>query len=223
MNIGNDRQGKASAEYTVPRDVVPDLSESAKFFPHGRILRALGDLLHKDGLTEFEMHFRDGLYVVSGTASITAMPRPSLLQTILSLGRASKHKPALAMREAQYSIADLLSYDSEARAQRRQTSQLTDPHMPSELLRAVAGYLDKREGSRLIGITIKERWVTIEYLTADGRAQKEKQDFEYFYDYWVRMYTRRSNRPDLPSTSDPTLFVTWEPSLRRHKLTQSPL
>lgn len=219
MKNGSDRQIKASAEYTVPQDVVPDLSESAKFFPHGRILRALGDRLQKDGLIEFTMQIRDGRYVVSGPVTVDA--RPSLLQAIFSLGRA-RNKPAQAVREIQYSISDLLSFESEARLQRRQTGQMTNPHTPAQILRAVAGYLDKREGSRLIGITIKERWVTIEYLTADGRVQNEKQDFDYFYDYWVSMYTRRANRPDLARPGDPTLVVTWEAHSQRHKLSEVP-
>ncbi len=223
MTISTNTQNLGPAQYTVPRDVVPNMGESAKFFPHGRILRALGDLLQKDGLVEFELQIRDGIYCVQGPPVSVAAPRLSLWQKIFALGSADKGEQREIPRELQYSVADLLSYDSEARAQRRQTGQMTDPHVPSQILRGVASYLDKRKDSRLIGIAIKDRWVTIEYLTADGQAQKEKQDFEYFYDYWVKMYTRRSSRPDLPAPSDPTLFVTWEARQRRHKLSEIPL
>jgi hypothetical protein len=39
---------------------------------------------------------------------------------------------------------------------------------------------------------------------------------EYFYDYWVKMYLRRSNRSKLPPPSEPTLFVTWKGILDAH-------
>lgn len=223
MTIATNKQKIVPAQYTVPRETAPDMGESAKFFPHGRILRALGDRLQQDGLVEFELQIRNGIYCVQGSTTPVLAPRPSLLRKILSLGRPEPSKRSVIRRELQYTIADLLSYDSEARAQRRQSGELTDPHVPSQILRGVASYLDKRKGSRLIGVVIKDRWVTIEYLSADGQVQKERQDFEYFYDYWVKMFTRRSNRPELPAPSDPTLFVTWEARLRRHKLSEIPL
>lgn len=223
MTIANNHQKTVPAQYTVPRDMVPDLAESAKFFPHGRTLRALGDLLKNEGLAEFELRIRDGLYCVQGPLVQVVAPRPSLLQRIFSFGLADSGKPISTRRELQYSVADLLSFDAEARAQRRQTGKMTDPHTPSQILRGVASYLDNREGSRLIGISIKDRWVNIEYLTDDQKVHVEKQDFEYFYDYWVKMYVRRSNRPDLPPPSDSTLYVTWETRLRRHKLSEIPL
>ena len=223
MTMASNSPKIGPAQFTVPQDVVPDRNESAKFFPHDRILRILGELSQKERLVEFELQIRDGLYWVQGPPTPVAAPRPSLLRKVLGLGRVADGTQTEVRRELQYTIADLLSYDSEARAQRRQTGQLTDPHVPSQILRGVASYLDKRKGSRLIGIVIKERWVTIEYLTADGQARRERQDFDYFYDYWVKMYTRRSSRPELPPASEPTLYVTWETRLRRHKLSENPL
>ena len=37
-----------------------------------------------------------------------------------------------------------------------------------------------------------------------------QQDLEYFYDYWVKMYLRRSNRIKPAAPSDPTVLVAWK-------------
>ena len=111
-----------------------------------------------------------------------------------------------AVRQLRYSITDLLDSETEGRERRKQSSQMPDPYSISQILRGIGCFLDKREGSRLLGVTVKDRWVAIDYVTADGREQKETQDFEYFYDYWVKMYMQRSNRSKLPPPSDPTLY-----------------
>jgi len=221
MNSRNHSHNAAPAEYQVPQDVVPDWTESTKFFPHGRILRALGELLQQDRYCEFELQIRDGTYAVRGQALAPAVGRKSLMQKILSLGKGRKSTKPHVVPEKRYSMSDLLTFESQAREQRKQTSEMPDPYSLGQILRGVGCYLDKREGSRLVGVTVKERWVTIEYLTTNGQTQKEHQDFEYFYDYWVKMYMQRSSRPKLPLSSDPTLFVTWQSDLRRHTLARN--
>jgi hypothetical protein len=74
----------------------------------------------------------------------------------------------------------------------------------------------------LIGISLKGKWVTVNYQTAEGRLEQAQQDLEYFYDYWVKMYLRRSNRAKAPPMSDPTLFVTWEGMRRAHRISNVP-
>src|SRR4026209_1189933 len=61
-----------------------------------------------------------------------------------------------------------------------------------------------------MGISLKGKWVTVTYQTPEGRLEQAQQDLEYFYDYWVKMYLRRSNRAKLPPPTEPTVFVTWE-------------
>jgi hypothetical protein len=87
---------------------------------------------------------------------------------------------------------------------------MPDPYSISQILRGAGNYLDNRDETSLVGITIKDRWVTVRYKTAEGRLEQAKQDLEYFYDYWVKMYLRRSNRPKFPVLDDPSLIVTWQ-------------
>jgi len=76
--------------------------------------------------------------------------------------------------------------------------------------------------SGLVGVKVKDRSVTIDYETAGGLTRREIQDFEYFYNYWVKMYLQRSNRAKLPPPSDPTLYLIWECSIRQHRLSRAP-
>ena len=145
----------------------------------------------------------------------------SLLGRIFGAGKSMRNSDRAARGELRYSVSDILRFETEVRAQRKESSEIPDPYFPSQILRGVGCYLDKREGSRLVGVKVKNRWVTIDYLARDGRVEKAYQDFEYFYDYGVKMYMQRSNRSKLPPPSDPTLFVTWEGAQKRHKLSRT--
>jgi len=213
-------QKPALAEYQVPPEATETLSESIKFFPHGRILRTLGSLLQQVGLTEYELRVSGDIYMVRGQIAEQNSPPRSLLKKMFGFKRAELTGHHGAPRELQYSITDLLDCETARRDRRQQPSQMPDPYSAAQILRSVGYFLDKREGSRLLGVIVKDRWVVIDYLTADGRAQKEKQDFDYFYDYWVKMYMQRSTRAKLASPNEPTLYVTWESGIRQHRLSK---
>ena len=86
---------------------------------------------------------------------------------------------------------------------------MPDPYSLSQILRGAGSYLDNRHNTKLVGISLKGKWVTVSYQTAEGRLEQAQQDLEYFYDYWVKMYLHRSNRTKLPPPSEPTVLVTW--------------
>ena len=215
-------QNSALAQYDVPSAAPEDLNESTKFFPHDRVLRTLGALLQQAGFTDYELRVNGVVYTILGQVAAQHSAPRSLLRQIFGLSGVGKQCQQPAVRELQYSITELLNSETESRERRQQPTQMPDPYSAAQILRSVGCFLDKREGSRLLGVTVKDRWVEIDYVTADGRAQKEKQDFEYFYDYWVKMYMQRSTRAKLPPPSDPTLYVTWESGRRQHRLSRIP-
>jgi len=215
-------QNTALAEYDVPSAATEDLSESTKFFPHDRILRTLGALVQQAGFTEYELRVNGAVYTILGQVAIQHSVPQSLLRQIFSFSGTRKRCQQPKVRQLQYSITDLLGCETESRERRQQSSLMPDPYSTSQILRGVGCFLDRREGSRLLGVTVKDRWVTIDYISANGREQKETQDFEYFYNYWVKMYMQRSSRDKLPPPSDPTLYVTWESGIRRHRLSRNP-
>ena len=87
---------------------------------------------------------------------------------------------------------------------------MPDPYSVSQILRGAGSYLDNRDITKLLEISLKGKWVTVSYETAEGRLEKAQQDLEYFYDYWVKMYLRRSNRLKPLFSPDPTVLVTWK-------------
>ncbi len=182
-------------------------------------LRALGQALEAHKLLSLDLELASGNYVIRGKAKATKAAKSSFTKMVRKLicGAGSKSKNEKDLREIalSYSPSDLEQMDSEAKAKRAGSTKLPDPFSISQLLRSAGHYLDKRKEMTLVGITIKDQKVTIRYKTAEGRFKQAKQDLEYFYDYWVKKYLRRSNRPKPPPPSDPSLIVTWEGIKRR--------
>ena len=82
-------------------------------------------------------------------------------------------------------------------------------------------FLDNRQVASVLGISYQDEWVTMLYKSRDGRVEHEKQDLEYFYDFWVKMYLRRSNRAAPDQAREPTLYVEWEESGKSHTLSRT--
>lgn len=208
-------------EYEDSSSIAEEGSEASEILPYHRILRILGSMLQQESLAEYEIQHSDHVYTIRGQFPRQASGCSSLLGRIFGAGKSMRHSDRAARGELRYSVSDILRFETEVRAQRKESSEIPDPYCPSQILRGVGCYLDKREGSRLVGIKVKNRSVTIDYLARDGRVEKAFQDFEYFYDYGIKMYLQRSNRSKLPSPSVPTLFVTWEGAQNRHKLSRT--
>ncbi len=196
-------------------------SGAVQYLSYDRILRSLGSMLEQKSLTEFELQLSDDVYTVRGRPS-RRLSRLSLLGRIFGSGGTLRNGRQPAMIEQQYPVGEILQFEAELHGLRKEDRQIPEPYGPSQILRGVAGYLDKREGCRLVAVSVKDRWVTINYLARDGRPEKATQDFEYFYDYGIKMFMQRSNRGKLPPPSDPTLFVTWEGAQKRHQLSRIP-
>jgi hypothetical protein len=212
----NSTQNSKFFEYEDLSSVAEERSEASDFLPYHRILRILGSMLQQESLAEFEIQHSDDVYTIRGQSPRHASGCLSLLGRIFGAGKSMRNGDLAVTGELHYSVRDLLLFEAAERALRKESSEVPDPYAPSQILRGVGCYLDKREGSRLVGVKVKHRWVTIDYLARDGRVEKAFQDFEYFYDYGIKMYLQRSNRSKLPPSSDPTLFVTWEGAQKEH-------
>jgi hypothetical protein len=146
----------------------------------------------------------------------------SLIQFIRDFARGGKSKARHERNQVKlsYSRAEIEALDALERAKRKEATRMPDPYAASQILRGVGTFLDNRHATAVLGITYRDQWVTVLYKTADGRVEQEKQDLEYFYDYWVKMYLRRSNRPRPDQPSEPTLYVEWEENAKAHRLSR---
>jgi hypothetical protein len=207
----------------------PDTSAKAAGAPardpreFAKELRALGQAIEKFSFTAFDLQLDSGIYVVTGRTVIPVEKVTfSFSRFVRELLRGSNPTPTLTATAGQidlrFSPEEIEKFDIRGRVKRQDAGKMPDPYSISQILRGAGSYLDNRDATSLVRITLKDRWVTVRYQTAEGRLEQAKQDLEYFYNYWVKMYMRRSNRAKLPPPADPTLFVNWEGIQKVHRL-----
>lgn len=189
-----------------------ELESDGKSWSYAKELRTLGQALEAHQLSSVDFEVDSGVYFVRGKATVAKPGQASLSKLIREFvfGADPDSKPKEPGDvHLRYTANEIKQLDEEGRAQRKDASKTPDPHSLSQVLRGAGSYLDNKRTS-LVGITIRGRWVTLRYRTAEGSLEQAKQDIEYFFNYWVKMYLRRKNRSKLPPASDPTLIVTWE-------------
>lgn len=176
-------------------------------------LRALGQALEKFQFSAFDLELKSGLYVVTGRAVTTERIKFSFSRFLRELLHGTMPRTTITYSQDQtdltFSPEEIHQFDERGKGKRQDPSNMPDPYSLSQILRGAGSYLDNRDAARLSAISLRDKWVTVAYERVDGRLEQAKQDLEYFYDYWVKMYMRRSNRTPPPPPSEPTVFVTW--------------
>jgi hypothetical protein len=185
-----------------------------------RELRALGQALEKFSFSAFDLELSSGTYLVKGTATSTDNLKFSFSRFVRELLGGSPPRTTMMYTDNQidlrFSPEEIERFDLRGKIKRQDAGKMPDPYSISQILRGAGSYLDNRDVTRLVGISLKGKWVTVSYQTVEGRLERAQQDLEYFYDYWVKMYLRRSNRVKPPLPSDPTVLVTWQGIQRAH-------
>ncbi len=165
---------------------------------HSRSSRALGQALEKFGFSTFELEIRYGAYLIVAKPRSPERTHFSLTRLLGQLFQPPpiaarlltvEHKPDL-----RFSPEDIETFDLRGKNRRKDGGKIPDPYGVSELLRGAGCYLDNRNIKSDVTISLVDRWVTIRYQAGDGRTERIERDIEYFYDYGVNMYLRRSNR-----------------------------
>ena len=177
-------------------------------------LRALGQALEKFKFSAFDLELKSGIYVVTGRAVTADEIKFSFSRFLRELFQGTMPRTTLTYAQNQmdlrFSPDEIEQFDARGKVKRQDSSKMPDPYSISQILRGTGSYLDNRDVATLSAISLRGKWVTVTYESTEGRLEQAKQDLEYFYDYWVKMYMRRSNRSKLPPPSEPTLFVTWK-------------
>ncbi|HEY7165039.1 MAG TPA: hypothetical protein VIB79_10785 [Candidatus Binatia bacterium] len=203
---------KQSGKTDRVRLVRSDPQAQVEDWSYAKELRALGQALESHQIGTVELEVESGVYFVRGNAtandsakaSFSSLVRDFLFGTSAKGG--AKDGEEVRLR---YTSNEIRQLDAEARERREDSKKTPDPHSLSQVLRGAGSYLDSKN-IQLVGVTVKDRWITLRYRTPEGHLEEAKQDIEYFFDYWVKMYLRRRNRPVVTPSSDPTLIVTWE-------------
>lgn len=191
----------------------PDARGGVTMRDFAKDLRALGQALEKFQFSAFDLELKSGLYVVTGRAVTTEPIKFSFSRFLRELFHGTLPRTTLTYSQDQmdltFSPEEIHQFDARGKGKRQDPNKMPDPYSISQILRGAGSYLDNRDVATLSAISLRDKWVTVVYESVDGRMEQAKQDLEYFYDYWVKMYMRRSNRTKMAPPSEPTVFVTW--------------
>jgi hypothetical protein len=182
---------------------------------YARDLRAVGQALEARHVFSLDLELEGGLYVVRGKVTASNYAQSSFsafIQDFISgVGSALTCSPRHSIYEIdlRYKPEDVEELDLKGRAHRRHEDQTPDPYGLAQKLRGVGSFLDYRPETTLAGVSVEDRWVTVRYRTAEGRIEQAKQDVEYFYNYWVKMYLRRGLCQNLSFPEASSIVFDW--------------
>lgn len=166
--------------------------------------RAIGQALEVLQIEAFDIESDGDAYLVRGSAAAPPDAESvgeSAVQHIWGLipGRAARSSKvgtaavSPAQIELRYTPEDLDRLESEGQARRRHTHEMPDTSSVSQVLRALGDYLNYKR-ARWLKIMRKEQVIVIEYETPAGQKIEEILSGSDLYDFWVRMYMKRSGR-----------------------------
>ena len=160
-------------------------------------LRPLGQQLEALGIDSFTLRLEGDTYVVNGQKRSRPQQKSerSLWQRLRSASNPSSAPPPSAAQELRFSLAELTRLDDEGLEQRSTGGGSADAHSLSQILRAVGAFVEQKQG-RLIGVTKDGQDIAIEYESAPQRHIIDKFTVFSLYDFWVKMYLRRSERTE---------------------------
>jgi hypothetical protein len=168
---------------------------------YSQILRALGQALELEHLQGFNLESNGNSYFISGWRQ--ALKEKEAQENDVKRshwwmprrGRSQSQIPELVLYAPvpvllQYTLEDLIQFERQGQAKRRDVNKMPNGHGMSQLLRAVGGYLG-RKGGHLLALSWKEESVGIVYMTPEGRREFDEFRLDSVYDIWVKMFLRR--------------------------------
>ena len=169
---------------------------------YATMLRSIGQMLEDLRIESFAVRpDRHGFVIRDRTrnrAQVTPRERAFLAKLHLRHGGDSLDKEdALWLAEGVFewhvTEGDVERFEREGRAKRRGGDRAPDSHSVSQVLRVIGAILDQKRG-KMSYVSKDEQAVTIEYEHSGGRVGTEQYDVPTLYDFWVRMYKKRTAR-----------------------------
>ena len=167
------------------------------------LLRPVGQILESLQIDNFTLWVDDASVSVRAQKpeppKAPAPPQAISLRVVWQSLRGKKQEsiaepqPSSGILELHYTHEDLVRVNDEAKARRVDVVRRPEAHALSQLLRAVGGVVDQKQG-RLLSVTKEGADFTVEFESALKQKIVEKFTSASLYDFWVRMYLRRSSR-----------------------------
>ena len=168
---------------------------------YARTLRAIGHALESLHVEAFDLESNGKGYHVRGEAKAHLLEN-SPLQNLLKSGLRAVWRtlqgpyqppPSPVALELHYSPEDIERLDSEGRERRSDPKGMPDTFRLSQALRLVGAYIDLK-GARLLGLSMRDQWITLRYETAQALRRVEEHRIASLQDLSVNRYLHRSNR-----------------------------
>jgi len=168
-----------------------------------KLLRPVGQMLEPLELESF------ALRVDSEKVSVRAQKRnerqatPPPQMSLRVVWQALRHKkpdsqavakPTSGVVELNYTRDDIARIDDEWKSKRKETGGRPDAHALSQILRAIGAYVDQKQGT-LLSVTKDGQELRIEYESLSKQPVTESFTISSLYDFWIKMYLRRRDRP----------------------------
>ena len=158
-------------------------------------LRPVGQRLEALGIESFTLRLEGDTYVVSGQKRSGPQRNSArnLWQRLRRASNLSSAPPPFEAQELRFSLGELSRLDDDGLEQRSAAGGSAEAHSLSQILRAVGAFVEQKQG-RLIGVMKDGLETAIENESALHRNITEKFTVSSLYDFWVKMYLRRSER-----------------------------
>jgi hypothetical protein len=88
---------------------------------------------------------------------------------------------------------DVAVVEREGQTRRQNSSKAPETGAPSQILRAIGGYVDQKKG-QLLEVSKYDQNVYFEYELPSREIFIEQFTVSSLYDYWVKMYLKRTGR-----------------------------
>lgn len=170
-------------------------------FNFSQLLRPIGAALEPLQIESFTLRIESEEILISAQKRRERHPPPvdSTGHSVWELFRRKRvdaspaPQPSSEIVEFRYSYEDIARMDSDGKSKRIATGGKPDPAALSQMLRAVGGFVNQKQG-RLLGVTMEGHEIAIDYESALKQKTTEKHTVASLYDYWVKMYLHRRDR-----------------------------
>ena len=175
---------------------------------YAALLRPIGQMLESLRIDSFAVKpDGEGFIICDKTrnrAQLTPRERAFLAELhsihTASLDKEDARRLAVGVFEWHLTDDDLERLEREGRERRRDAEQTPDSHSVSQILRVIGTILDQKRG-QMFYVSKDEQVVTLEYTTPDGRKASEEFNVPMLYDFWVRLYKKRTGHNGLARLS----------------------
>lgn len=168
---------------------------------YATLLRPIGQMLERLRIESFAvLPDRNGFVVRDKTrnrAQLTPRERAFLAELHLGHSASLDKEDALRLAEGVFewhvTERDIERFEREGSKRRHGVEQAPDSHSVSQVLRVIGTMLDQKHG-KLSYVSKDEQIIILEYELPGGGKTSEQYGVPALYDFWVRMYKRRSTR-----------------------------